>query len=81
MRRRRIRPTIANGPWLSFEGDVSTYSELATALGVSESDAKVTVHRLRSRSRELVQKEIERTLPAEHSAEDELQYLYDVLRS
>jgi RNA polymerase sigma-70 factor (ECF subfamily) len=68
-------------PCLSLDEEAGSNRELAIALGVSESNAKVTVHRLRSRYRELVQKEIERTLPADHSVDDELQYLYDVLRS
>jgi RNA polymerase sigma-70 factor (ECF subfamily) len=56
----------------------SSYTETARALGVNEGAAKVAVHRLRKRFRELLRLEIAQTLTDESDIEDELRYLCSV---
>lgn len=64
-------------PWLM--GDVaSSHAETAARLGMSEGAAKVAVHRLRKRFREVLRREIAQTLSDEADVEDELRYLCSV---
>jgi DNA-directed RNA polymerase specialized sigma24 family protein len=67
-------------PWLSGTGDnLQPIADAAAKLGMSEGAAKVAIHRLRSRFRELVKEEIAQTVPAETDIDDELRHLVAVL--
>ena len=65
----------------SLTGDKvdATYQAIATDLGMSESNVKVTVHRLRNRYRALIQEEIAQTVEREDEVDDELRYLLAAL--
>ena len=52
-----------------------TYAQTASALGLSEGAAKVAVHRLRRRFRDLVRDEIAQTVSSPEEIEDELRHL------
>jgi RNA polymerase sigma-70 factor (ECF subfamily) len=65
----------------SLTGDKaeSTYQALAADLGMTESNVKVTVHRLRNRYRALIKEEISRTVEHEDDVDDELRCLLAAL--
>ncbi len=65
---------------LSGEKSEASYAEIAAALNMSEGAIKVAVHRLRQRYGELVRDEIARTVAGPEEAEEELRYLFNVLR-
>ncbi|MCD6050015.1 MAG: hypothetical protein K0Q55_1418 [Verrucomicrobia bacterium] len=62
-------------------GDRSSvpYTELATQLGMTEGNVKVTVHRLRQRYRELLRAEIAETVASPADVEEELRQLFAAL--
>lgn len=66
-------------PWLMGD-EITTHSETACALGMSEGAVKVAVHRLRKRFRQVLRLEIAQTLDNQADVEDELRYLCSVLR-
>jgi len=69
-------------PYLEGERDAVRYSEVAAALGWSEVTVRVAVHRMRGRFRDLLWREVARTLadPDDRTAiEQELRYLLTVL--
>lgn len=55
------------------------YTEVATAAGLTEGAARVAVHRLRRRYRELFREEISRTVADSAEVDEELRYLIAVL--
>jgi RNA polymerase sigma factor (sigma-70 family) len=57
-----------------------SYAEIAVSLNMSEGALKVAVHRLRQRYGELVRAEIAQTVAGPEKIEEELQYLFAVLR-
>jgi RNA polymerase sigma-70 factor (ECF subfamily) len=59
-------------------GEIS-YAEIAAALGMSESTARVAVHRLRKRFREIFREEIAHTVSSPDEIEEEVRYLMSVL--
>jgi RNA polymerase sigma-70 factor (ECF subfamily) len=59
----------------------ASYAEIALALNKSEGAIKVAVHRLRQRYGELVRAEIAQTVATPEEADEELKYLFTVLRS
>lgn len=65
----------------SLTGDRMTlpYAELAQKLNLSESNVKVTIHRLRRRYAELLREEIARTVSDPGETESEYQYLFKIL--
>jgi len=65
---------------LSGEKGEASYSEIATALAMSEGAVKVAVHRLRHRYGELVREEIAQTVATPQEIDDELRYLVALLR-
>jgi DNA-directed RNA polymerase specialized sigma24 family protein len=67
-------------PFLSGEQAIPAYKDVAVRLALSEGAARVTVHRLRERYRELIRKEIADTLEAGEDVEDEMRHLFAVLR-
>jgi RNA polymerase sigma-70 factor (ECF subfamily) len=67
-------------PLLSGDGAVGSYAEIAAALGMNEGAFKMAVHRLRRRYGELVRAEIAQTVSTLEAVEEELRYLFAVLR-
>ena len=65
---------------LSGEKGDSSYTDVAEALQMSEGALKVAVHRLRQRYGELVRAEIAQTVTTPDEADEELRYLFAVLR-
>jgi RNA polymerase sigma-70 factor (ECF subfamily) len=55
------------------------YSEVARSLGVSEGAARVAVHRLRRRFREVFREEVAHTVAAAEDVDEELRYLMAAL--
>jgi len=66
--------------YLSGEKGEASYADLAATLGMSEAAIKVAVHRLRQRYGELVRAEIAQTVASPKEVDEELQYLFAVLR-
>ena len=61
------------------EVDSLSQAEAARRLGLTEGAAKVAIHRLRKRFRELVKAEIAQTVDGTTQVQDELHYLLEVL--
>ncbi len=59
-------------------GEIS-YAEIATKLGISEGAARVAVHRLRRRFREVFREEIAHTVSSAEEIDEEVRYLMGVL--
>jgi DNA-directed RNA polymerase specialized sigma24 family protein len=66
--------------YLSGERGEASYAGLAASLAMSEGAIKVAVHRLRQRYGELVRAEIAQTVTNPEEADEELRYLFAVLR-
>ncbi|HLX59755.1 MAG TPA: sigma-70 family RNA polymerase sigma factor [Planctomycetota bacterium] len=64
---------------LSGKGEL--YKEAAEKLGLSEAGVKTAVHRLRKRYREILREEIAQTVATAEDVEDEIGYLFEVLRA
>ena len=58
---------------------ILSYDEASTRTGLPEATVKTHVHRLRLRYREIVRREVARTVSAPHEIDEELRYLYTVL--
>ncbi|MCP3144504.1 RNA polymerase sigma factor [Pyxidicoccus xibeiensis] len=67
------------GGSLTGDRDVASYQAIATELGMTESNVKVSAHRLRNRYRALIQEEIARTVEREDDVDDELRHLLAAL--
>ncbi len=67
-------------PFLTGEADVDDYERAGRELGMSANTFKVAVHRLRSRFRESLRREVAETRPDGGSVEEEMGYLMQVLR-
>ena len=66
-------------PWLLGEISFISQADAARRLGLTEGAAKVAIHRLRKRFRELVKAEIAQTVGDAAQVQDELRYLLEVL--
>ncbi|HXJ55104.1 MAG TPA: sigma-70 family RNA polymerase sigma factor [Verrucomicrobiae bacterium] len=66
---------------LSGEETGSSYAELGQRLGMSETNVKVTVHRLRRRYRELLREEVATTVDSPEKIDDEIRHLFATLSS
>lgn len=66
-------------PWLLGEVESLSQADAAHRLGLTEGAAKVAIHRLRKRFRELVKAEIAQTVDDPAQVRDELRYLLEVL--
>lgn len=62
-------------------GDNAPYSEAAGKLGMTEGAVKTAVHRLRRRFRERLREQIAQTIPSEDQIDDEINALFEALRS
>ena len=58
---------------------ILSYDEASTRTGLPAATVKTHVHRLRLRYREIVRREVARTVSAPHEIDEELRYLYTVL--
>ena len=66
-------------PWLLGEVESLSQAEAARRLGLTEGAAKVAIHRLRKRFRDLVRAEIAQTVDDPAQVQDEPRYLLEVL--
>jgi RNA polymerase sigma factor (sigma-70 family) len=66
--------------FLSGDQDAPAYAETGVRLGMSEGAARVAVHRLRQRYRDLLRDEIAQTVASTGDVEDELRHLLSALR-
>lgn len=66
--------------YLAGDKGEASYADLAASLGMSEGAIKVAVHRLRQRYGELVRAEIGQTVATLEEVDEELRYLFAVLR-
>jgi RNA polymerase sigma factor (sigma-70 family) len=66
-------------PWLVGEVAGLSQADCARQLGLSEGAAKVAIHRLRKRFRDLVKAEIEQTVSDPTQVAEETRYLVEVL--
>ena len=65
--------------FLSGDSAIPSYDEASARTGVPRATVKTHVHRLRQRYREIVRREVARTVSSPHEIDDELHYLYSVL--
>ena len=65
--------------FLTADRAIPAYAELARELGASEGTARVAVHRVRKRFRELFREEIVQTLEADGNVEEEIRHLLAAL--
>lgn len=68
------------GVFLSREVSTGEYERLARELGMSPQAVKSAVHRLRRRFAELVREEVARTVTTRREIDEELRYLFSLLR-
>jgi RNA polymerase sigma-70 factor (ECF subfamily) len=66
-------------PWLTGDTEAISQAELAGRLGLNENAAKVAIHRLRRRFREVIKNEIGRTVSDHAQVEEELHHLMEAL--
>ena len=66
--------------FLSSGNDEASYEKAAEALGINAGAARVAVHRLRKRYRQLLREEIARTLADPALVEEELRALFAAFR-
>jgi RNA polymerase sigma-70 factor (ECF subfamily) len=71
----KLKPALVRGPGLM------TYGAIGAALDMTEGAVRVAVHRLRKRYRELIRKEIRRTVADPGQVDDEIQELFRALES
>lgn len=67
-------------PYLGWDDAPAPYAELGRLLGSNENAARVLVHRLRKKFRELLESEISRTVVNEDDIAAELEWMREVLR-
>jgi len=67
-------------PFLIGEQPHGAYQLLAAECRITESAARVTVHRMRRRCQQLLREEIAQTLTNPESVDDEIHFLVDALR-
>lgn len=68
-------------PFLVRDSQNQTYAELASQLGMTESAIKVTIHRMRERSRRLLRDKIAQTVENESQIDQEINELFEILGS
>jgi RNA polymerase sigma factor (sigma-70 family) len=66
-------------PSLATDRNALSYPTLAASLGISEGAARVAVHRLRQRYREMLRAEVGHTVVSAGEVEEEMHYLFQVL--
>lgn len=68
-------------PYLGWDDSPAPFAALGELLGCSEEAARVTVHRLRKKFRELLEKEIAKTVSEPGDVQEELEWLREALRA
>ena len=66
-------------PALTTDRGAINYAEIAHKLGVTETGARVAVHRLRQRYRQFIRAEVASTVASPEDVEAEMQHLFQVL--
>ncbi len=69
----------ALNPFLSISSDQQTYDEIASKTGLTANAARVSVHRLRKRYRELLRSYVSATVEEEHDVDAEINNLFQAL--
>ena len=64
---------------MSGDDEGVPYRDIASALGMTEGAARVAVHRLRRRFRDLLREEIAHTVDGDAEVEEELRFLRQTL--
>jgi len=64
---------------LELQHDTMAYAEFAAALGATEGAARVAVHRLRKRFRQIFREEVAQTVENESAVDDEVRHLIAAL--
>lgn len=67
--------------WLTEGKGASSYAAVAATLGTTEGAAKVAVHRLRRRYRELLREEISHTVATPEEIDEEIRHLFAAFAS
>jgi RNA polymerase sigma-70 factor (ECF subfamily) len=65
---------------ISGERHGAAYAQISKNLGMGEGAVRVAVHRLRQRYGELLRREVAHTVTSEEDVDEELRYLFQVLR-
>jgi DNA-directed RNA polymerase specialized sigma24 family protein len=65
--------------FLAGDSVIPSYDVASARTGLPRATVKTHVHRLRQRYREIVRREVARTVSSPHEVDDELHYLYNVL--
>lgn len=80
-RRNKTEEFEAISPFLSWNSGEGSYADTASKLGISESNVKVKVHRMRAKYRQILEGEVIQTLDSSNQAdvEDELNHLLAAL--
>ncbi len=66
-------------PALTVTRDGIRYSDIADRLGITETAARVAVHRLRQRYRRLIRAEVAHTVDSPDEVEEEMRHLFKIL--
>src|SRR5262249_4676861 len=65
--------------FLTGSNVLPSYDEASARTGLPRATVKTHVHRLRQRYREIVRREVARTVSSPHEIDEELHYLYNIL--
>jgi RNA polymerase sigma-70 factor (ECF subfamily) len=66
-------------PALATDRGALNYADMAHKLGITEAAARVAVHRLRQRYRQLIRAEVASTVASPEEVEAEMRHLFQVL--
>ena len=66
-------------PALTTDRGAIVYQEMAQSLGITETAARVAVHRLRQRYRQLIRAEVAGTVASPEEVDEEMHHLFQVL--
>ena len=80
IKNKRLKDYEILEPYLGWEDIPAPFAELGEQLGSNANAARVLIHRLRKKFRELVQKEISKTVVNPEDIEEEIEWLQTVLK-
>ncbi len=66
-------------PALTADRDAISYADIAEKLGLTETAARVAVHRLRQRYRKLIRAEVAHTVSSPEEVDEEMRHLFQTL--
>ena len=81
IRNKRLKDYEILEPYLGWENAPAPYAELGERLGSNDNAARVLVHRLRKKFRQLLEAEVSKTVVNPEDIAEELEWLRTVLRS